>query len=247
MIKPELIYKGSLNPEDIIIEKLTSSSLRLSKEDSAIIESDWQLKKQVAIDKNRKLWNAYSHRLESLKALDNQKIVLRYSLLEYKIRDGMMAIPNYFEREKHQWQKGVFLGATVRTSDNMCLYLELSGRSFNNNRYELIGGILEPDKSVENGQEIFNEMLVELEEEALISKVDVKEVVLNLIYFGSRTNIGMHFDIELRSNLADVINNFNKGNPDTEVKNLLYCETKDWKQVLESMSENKQFIARELF
>jgi hypothetical protein len=246
MITPILLYKGQLKLKDIRIKPLAASSLKLSDKDLQYINDDWQRKLILSKDKKKSLWNGLSHRLENIEKIDNG-VELEFSLMEYKIRDGMLAIPKYWKRSIDQWRRGVFMGATVVTSDDKYLYLELSGESFNNNRYEIIGGILEPEKPIITSEDIFNEMLVELSEEALVPKDSVDNITLDLIYYAHKTNVGLYFTITLIDDLKTIQNRFFNGDPDVEVKSLCWCNATQWSNILKDMSSDKKFIAEQLF
>ena len=239
---PRILVTGKFLPSDF--EVSISESTR--KVDPAIedqLEGIWQEKVKTAKEKGQNCYNGISYRLNSITE-QGTKVVLDFGTLEYKVRDGLIAIPQYYNLPEDYYRKGCFSCASIKTSDDRYLMVELSGKSLNKNGVDLIGGIMETNVSMESGKSIFQSLYNELEEEAGIEEKDMQESYLQTIYLASGTNVAFYFEITLNISSRELLERF-KGNKDADIKSLCIYTKEEYIEVLKKhKSMNKQFTAK---
>ena len=141
MKDPEILALGKYMPSDLSVS-VSKSNRKIDSIIEGKLETIWETKKKKA-DKNGQIcYNGLSYRLNFLKKLEN-KIALNFGIIEYKLRTGLVVIPEYFELSEEFYQKGCYTGATVKTSDGRYLMVELSEKSMNLNGIDLLGGVIE--------------------------------------------------------------------------------------------------------
>lgn len=239
---PRILINGKFTPRDLIVS--VSESMR--KVDPAIegqLDALWEAKKKKADENGQSCYNGISYRLNSIQERDG-KVTVDFGAFEYKVRDGLIAIPEYFDLPEEYYRKGCFSTATVRTSDGLYVMAELSGKSMNENAVDLIGGIMETNIAFDSGGDIFRSFYDELEEEAGIKEGDVQECFLKAVYLEARTNVAFYFEVVLDVSSIDLLERF-KENQDGDIRGLRMYTRKEYLDVLEHhRSPNKQFIAR---
>lgn len=233
---------GTFSPANLAVS--VSASTR--KVDSAIeeqLESIWEEKTLKAKEQGQILYNGMSYRLNSLEE-NGGRIRLDFGTLEYKVRDGLIAIPKYFEQPEDHYRRGCFSTATVKTSDGYYLMVELSGKSMNENKFELIGGIMETTITMRSGMDIFQSFYNELLEEAGIDNADIDECSLKAIYLETRTNVGFYFEVTTNTSAGELIKRF-QNNQDQDIKQLHALTRVEYLKTLNNHpSPNKSFIAQ---
>jgi hypothetical protein len=242
MIHPQILALGKFSAENLIIS--TSPSTR--KIDPTIenqLDALWEAKVKLATEKGLNLYNGVSYRLNSFKQENNQLLV-DLGTIEYKVRDGLVQIPEYFNLPSEYYRNGCYTGATVKTADGHYLMVELSGKSMNPNKTDLIGGILETPPDVEKGQDIFNAFLRELEEEAVVKEDEVNELYLRSIYLDHKTNIAFHFEVSLKLTAGEILERFKRETKDQDIKTLLTLTRDEYLKALQEHNAGKQLVGK---
>jgi hypothetical protein len=177
--------------------------------------------------------------------VEGNQIRIDFGLLEYKARQALPTIPGYFDLPDEYYRKGCYSGATVKSSDGRYLIVELSGKSMNMNRIDVLGGIIEKPTEIVNGGDVFKALYDELEEEGCIRLADIEESYLRAIYMEAKTNIGFYFEILLGISSKEVLERFDREMDDQDIKSLQSLTYEEYMHVLhtETNSAGKQLMA----
>lgn len=242
MENPKILVLGKYLPSDLLVS-VSESNRKIDSIIEGKLETIWEAKKKKADENGQICYNGLSYRLNSLKKLEN-KIALDFGIIEYKVRTGLVVIPEYFELPEEFYQKGCYTGATIKTLDGRYLMVELSGKSMNLNGVDLLGGVMETIMEMQTGEDIFQSLYSELEEESCIQKNDIEKSYLRAIFLSFNTYVGFYFEISLNISLEKLLNRFKKNNKDIDVKSLKDFSRDEYIEILRNhKSKNKQFIA----
>lgn len=242
MENPEILALGKYLPSDLAVS-VSQSNRKIDPEIESKLEAIWEAKKKKADENGQVCYNGLSYRLNSLKKADN-KIILDFGIFEYKARTGLIVIPEYFNLSEEFYHKGCFSSATVKTNDDRYIMVELSGKSMNLNDVDFLGGVMETTTEMKTGENIFQSLYFELEEEACISKNEISESYLRMIFLTQHTYVGFYFEVSLNVSSKELLNRFQKENKDIDIKLLKDFSRDDYIKVLKNhKSKNKQFIA----
>lgn len=242
MIDPQILTIGKFSPENLIVS-IHPSNRKINPAIENQLEDLWEAKVKLAAEKGLNLYNGISYRLNSFKE-DDEKLLVDLGKIEYKVRDGLVQIPEYFNLDSEYYRNGCYTGATVKTADDRYLMVELSGKSMNQNKTDLIGGILETPPDVTNGQDIFNSFLRELEEEAVVKKDEVSELYLRSIYLDHKTNIAFHFEASLKLTASEILERFKRETKDQDIKTLIVLTKTDYTEALQNHNPGKQLVGK---
>ena len=242
MERPRILATGKYKPSDLQIV-VSESTRKIQPQVENKLEAIWQAKVKKAEEKGQVCYNGISYRLNSLKEEGGQ-LILNLGTLEYKVRDSLTAIPEYFDLSEEYFRKGCFTSASIKTSDNLYLMAELTGKSMNPNSIDLIGGIMETDIDMEIGNDVFKSLYKELEEEAGITQKDINECYLQTIYLEYKTNVAFYFEVILNVTAEELVERF-KNNKDGDIKSLRVFTREEYINVLNHHPRiNKQFTAK---
>ncbi len=241
-MEPKILSSGEFSPDDISIS-ISPSNRIIDKKIEDEIEKVWTRMMMRAKEKGLNLYNGISYRLNSLEQKGNI-LKIDLSTFEYKIRDGLIAIPEYFNLPEEYWRKGCFTAATVKTSDWKYLMVELSGKSMNTNTIDLLGGVIEFPPEIKTGGDIFKSLYSELEEEAFVNRIDIEECFLKTIFLERRHNIGFYFEVILNISSKKLIERYTKSNMDVDIKSVKFFGRDEYLKTLCKHNPNKQLIAK---
>ena len=240
-MKPKILLTGKFQPDDLDVS-VSESTRKVDLNIENQLESIWQKQVKHAKDKDLTLYNGTSYRLNSIQE-SKGKVKLDFGTLEYKVRDGLIDISEYFDLPEEYYRKGCFTSASIKTSDNHYLMVELSGKSMNKYKIDIIGGIMETNVGMNTGYDIFKSLYNEMEEEAGIIKREIKDSYLQTIYLTDRTNIGFYFEVVLSVSSAELLERF-KENNDKDIKSLcVYTREEYINKLRNHNSLNKKLIA----
>lgn len=238
---PKTLIIGEYFPDNLKVS-LNDSTRVIDKEIEAKLESFWIEKKKRADENGQICYNGTSYRLNLIATEDNC-INLNFGTLEYKVRSSFKDIINLSEIIEDLYPKGCYSGATVKTKDDNYLMVELSGKSMNPNKVDLLGGLMETNLKMENGEDIFNSLYMELEEEACLRKKDIKEKYLRSIYLDTYGNVGFYFEVSLDLSSEILLERFKSESKDVDIKNLKCLSKDEYIEVLKNhMSKDKNKI-----
>ncbi len=237
---PKILLKGKFRPEDLIVS-VSESNRKINPEIEAKLEAIWEEKKKRADENGQNCYNGISYRVNSL-TQQKGKIIIDFGTFEYKVRDGLIDVPEYFDLPEAYWRKGALTGGSVKTLDDRYAMVELSGKSMNKNRIDLPGGIMETNIPMNSGEDVFESFYVELEEEIGVMKEDIQECFLKVILIEKKTNVGFYFEVLLKLTAAELEERF-KSNQDQDIKKILFFTKVEYLETLKQHSSpNKQLI-----
>ncbi len=241
MVKPIILAQGKFKPEDIAVT-VSESSRKIDPEIESQIEQLWEKKLQGAQEKGQKIYNGLSYRLNSLKS-EHGKLDLDFGVFDFKTRECLLEAEGYFDLSEDFWRKGCHTLATVKTSDSKYLLVDLSGKSMNLNKTVLLGGIMETEPPIKVGEDLFESLFRELEEEAFIKRSEIVSCLLKLVYINSKTNVGFYFEVPLNISSIDLEDRFNSSEKEIDIKSLKILSREEYLNILKNHNENKQFLA----
>jgi hypothetical protein len=239
---PRILVRGKFGPEDLLVS-VSASNRKIDPGCEGQLDALWEAKKKKADEEGKNCYNGVSYRLNALEERKG-KVVVDFGTFEYKVRDGLIAIPEYFELPEEYYRKGCFSTATVKTSDGYYLMAELSGKSMNENRIELIGGIMETNIAFSSGEDTFRSFYDELEEEAGVRENDIATCTLTAIFLEESTNVGFYFEVILNVSSDELLKRFQK-NQDQDMRALRICLLSEYRDILHHHRDpSKPFIAQ---
>jgi hypothetical protein len=183
----EVLALGEYKPADLKVS-VSESTRKIDPVVEGKLEAVWEAKKKKADESGKICYNGLSYRLNSLEKVGSG-ISVDFGIIEYKVRDGLIEIPEYFNLSEEFYRKGCYSMASVRTADDRYLMVELSGKSMNKNETDLLGGIMETKIEAKTGNDVFQAILEELEEEGCIHTADIAKIYLRSIFLGFNTNV----------------------------------------------------------
>ncbi len=241
---PKLLVSGKYKPEDLIVS-VNPSNRHIDPSIEAQLEEIWNEKVRKAEEAGKICYNGISYRLNDIQVKDG-KVFIDFGTFEYKVRDGLIVIPEYFDLSEEYYRKGCFTTASIKTSDDLYLMVELSGKSMNENTIDLVGGIMETDTEINTGADVFKSFYKELAEEVGVTENDINTVYLNAIYLEHRTNIGFYFEVVLKRTYEERIVRFSD-NGDIDIKSIRAFSRDQYIETLNNhRSPNKPFVAKML-
>ena len=236
---PKILIAGKFDPNDLIVS-VSESTRKIDPFVEGKLDAVWEEKVKNAEEKGKNCYNGLSYRLNSFVEKDG-KVVFDFGIIDYKTRDGLIAIPEYFNLPSEYYRMGCFVCSSVRTSDDRYLMVELSGKSMNPNTTEQIGGIMETNIEMKSGNDIFQALYNELEEEAEIKLGDIRECNLRTIYLTDKSNVAFYFEIILNMSSSVLLERF-KNNNDADIKSLCVYTREEYLNALKNHNSlNKQF------
>ena len=242
MNKVKVLALGKFTSENLLVS-INDSTRKINSKVEDQVDALWEEKKKKADNEGRVCFNGISYRLNFL-SLDDQNIVINFGLLEYKARHVLSNIPGYHELHEEYYHKGCYTGATVKTSDNKFLIVELSGKSMNTFMVDMLGGIMEKPSEIETGKDVFDCIYVELKEEACITERDIQECYLRSIFLTPNTHVCFYFELTLNVSSETLINRFSSENRDQDIKSLKVLSQEEYTSFLKTHSSpTKQFIS----
>lgn len=241
MINAQILAAGKFHFADLVVS--VSESTRLI--DTAIerqIEQLWQAKLKKAEENNQHIYNGLSYRLNTLRQEGNV-LKLDFGVNDFKTVACLIEVPGYFELHPDYYRKSCHTLATVKTSDDKYIMVELSGKSMNVNSVDFLGGVMETNIPMTSGEAIFESLYAELAEEAAVQRADIKDSYLSLVYLNPKTSIGFYFEVTLNISAAALLERFTSEVSDADIHSLKAFSRSEYIDVLQKHNVNKQFIA----
>lgn len=242
MKKCKVLALGKFFPEDLFVS-VNESTRKINSAVEAQVDSLWESKKEKAVEEGRTCYNGISYRLNSLEKKDS-KLFIEFGLLEYKARSTLQMISRYLNLSEEYHHHGSYSGASVKTADNKYLIVELSGKSMNTFTVDMLGGIIEKPPEIENGEDVFDCLYTELEEEACIKRTDMREFYLRSIFLTPNTHSCFYFEVILQIMSEEILKRFALETEDKDIKSLKALSKEQYFDFLKNHeSHTKQFIS----
>ena len=190
------------------------------------------------------LKNGISYRLNSI-VENGRTLTIDFGTTEYKVRHGFLNISEYSNLSEELFCKSCSCSATIRTSDELYVMVELTGRSMNTNSIDLVGGIMETDLEIHTGNDVFNSFFKELKEEIGVVENDIDDVYLQTIFLEHSANVCFYFELILKINSEELLSRFISCNDkDIDIKSIQTFNRSEYQEVLNNhQSKNKHLIA----
>lgn len=237
----KVLVLGKFQPEDLVVS-VGESNRKINPVVEAKVDEIWEIKKKEAEKLGQICYNGISYRVNYLEQRGD-KIHIDFGTIEFKTRMCLMNVPEYLNLPEEYYKKCCFSGATVRTSDGLYVMVELSGKSMNKNKIDLLGGIIEKPLDIKDGDDLFDSILSELKEEACINKQDIKECYLRAIYSTVKTDVGFYFEVTLNISSTEILNRFKLENHDQDIKSINFFKRDEYIKILENFNESKRLIS----
>lgn len=109
---PRILVTGKFNPEDLIVS-VNPSNRHIDQSVEAQLEDIWKEKVRKAEEAGKVCYNGLSYRLNTIQEEDG-KVFIDFGTFEYKVRDGLIAIPEYFNLSEEYYRKGCFTTASIK-------------------------------------------------------------------------------------------------------------------------------------
>lgn len=241
-IEPRILAYGRFLPQDILVS-INPSNRKTDPEIESQIENLWHSRLALAQEQEKVCYNGLSYRLNTLTRA-GEKIIVDLAEIEYKVRECIVSIPEYWSLNDDYYCKGCHTGATIKTSDDRYLMIELSGKSMNINTVDVLGGVLEIPPRIISGDDIFESLYRELEEEGCIKKEDIAECYVRLVYLSHRTLVGFHFEVTIKPTAEELFKRFVHMHADQDVRSLLHYAKDEYLKVLCAHNPSKQIVAQ---
>lgn len=241
-MEPKILASGKFSPNDLLVT-ISESNRMIDPFVESKIEAVWGNMVKNAEENKLNLYNGISYRLNSFEECDG-KLLIDLGTFEYKVRDGLLQIPEYFNLSEPYWRKGCFTQATIRTADRHYLIAELSGKSMNTNTTDLIGGVVEVPPEIEDGDGIFNSLHTELREESLIYLTDIAKCSLKAVFITNNHNVGFYFEVVLKISSEELSERYGCTDMDVDIKSIKSLSREGYLETLHThRSPNKKLIA----
>src|SRR4051812_5413586 len=91
---PKILVQGKFKPEDLEVS-VSESTRKIDPKVEAQLQGVWEAMQKRAEEKGKVCYNGLSYRLNTFEEKAG-KIHLNFGIIEYKVRDGLIAIPEYF-------------------------------------------------------------------------------------------------------------------------------------------------------
>jgi hypothetical protein len=251
MINPRILARGTFLPGDIDVTYNDVSNRATTPEIERAIDEHWEVFFREAKAAGKSIWNGVTYRVNDLKVADDGKLNVEFAPIDFKTRESVLSIPNYYELPERFWRKGATVGSFVKTVDNFYVFVALSGRSVSmanpNKKVSLIGGVLDEDVPVRASKDIYETMYKEFEEESAVPRDRVKRCILDSVYLSPSTNIGFHFIIDLFETKEEVEARFKAESQDDDIAGLLFVAEADMPAQLRKMGGMIAFLGEVYF
>lgn len=241
MITPRILASGMFTPSDLHIT-VAASNRKIDPATESQLNTAWESMVRQSQQEGRLLYNGSSYRLNSF-VHTNGTLKLELAPFDYKIRDGLIRIPNYFTLDEPYYRKGCYATATVRTADGAYLMVRLSGKSMSTLKIDNIGGIVDAEPPITSGSGLFAALYKEFAEEALITEQDISRCYLRAMLLEQLTNVGFYFEVTLRVTAKDIIARQDHGELDQEIASVLVLSRDEYITTLQKADASKQLIA----
>lgn len=239
---PRILALGRFHSRDLVTTT-SESNRKINPLIEDQIENTWEAKVKRVNEQGKIIYNGLFYRLNSLKE-ENEKLFLDFGTIDYKTSDSLINIPEYFELPEPFYRKGCYTAATVKTSDDRYLMVELSGKSLNENTIDQLGGVMETDPRNETGDDVFQSLYKELEEEGHITEKDIQSAFLRAVFVARRTNVAFYFEVILNVSSDDLLARFESMKKDIDIKSLKSLSRQEYIDILLDHNANKQLMAQ---
>lgn len=232
--EPKIIFDKKLKITEIKPNKI-KSSLIIPDYIKNKIDQKWQEMEITAKEKEATLFNGQTYRLESIKKTNNE-YTLNVSLINFKERRCL----EYLEKESDLGDissNGLAIGGFLKTLEGDYIFGALTGKSFNHNKADFIGGIV--DSRIElTSAGLWNKFLEEIEEETGLNAKHISDGIYLGIIKTQVDNCVLLCSAKIQLTKLEITKIFNTS-LDHEMKGLEFVSATDLENYLNKLGGYK--------
>lgn len=221
---PKIIFKATIPVQQIKIKRINSSSREINTELETKLKMVWENTLKKAKEEGARAWDSQMYRLENSEYSDNS-LFLSISTIPYSIATSTTDYKKEIIAlgEKY-YTNGLFVSSLVKTKDNKFIFGNLSGNTINQNKIDLVGGVLSQDeRQLESGNDLLEVLLTELTEEINVSRNEVSLSNVIGMIMTDKFQISIVFSTELNITSEKVKSKYELHN-DNEFKELIFID-----------------------
>lgn len=182
MLQPKILIKGIFYPKNIRVNFENKSNRKVDSEIESRIDSIWDRVHNEAREQGKLTFNGKIYRLNNYH-VSNSQLEITFSQIEYKTRIGIIEqMDKVLSLGEDYLHKNVAIGGLIKTADNKYVFGIKSGKTMNQSKEDIIGGMVEPDFKITSGEMLIEENFREIKEELNVDKELVQDLhVIGLV------------------------------------------------------------------
>ncbi len=229
VIDYRIIFNSDITFDIVTIKEISSTRL-IDPVLEKLCRKRWREILNDAKNQRKKIWDSDVYRFESAIWKDNI-LQLNVSTIPFSIR---LSMNNFTDTVNMLGMKyaplGMYTSCFVVTADGQYLFIEKSNSYYSNRKMAFIGGILSKTESIlQNGSDLFNEAIREIQEELDLYSIGVQTNILKAGYITENYNVCLLFEVKLNISLKDIQKNF-KASCEKETANIVDVARADLSQ-----------------
>jgi predicted NUDIX family NTP pyrophosphohydrolase len=211
----EILVNLRIPAGKVEIENQSESSAKVPPLYSEALEDHWAEIVEYKNSIGTRIWNSDLYRLEDFK-LKGEKLLLKVSTVETKAVLVFCRFCQKHEFHEMYWPKNMFVAGIVETSDSVCLFGRLSGKTLGGKgKVDMLGGALSKQEiALAGGRDLETALLDEFNEEFGVTVDQVESCWLRGLVLSEVMSIGVIFEIKLGITHAEVLECFEQTNDD---------------------------------
>jgi|GEM_PF-2158822 len=244
-MQPTIILKRSFNIGSIAVKFNAVTQWQC---DSAIKEKAdtvWQKKVGDYKAKGITVWDGDTYRLDNLaqvSSVKEEQILLALSIIKYRYVSTYPDFLDYYDAHPESNPHHVSIGAMLKTSDGFWVFGERGKSSTSTTNIDLIGGGLNKSElEINNGADIYRQLLNELHEEAGILPSIISSCEGIGILHSSVSNVLIIAKVQLNVDSSKLKGIFIKRTED-EMQDLVFIEDSKVKEYMKGMTSYRALI-----
>lgn len=219
-MEPTILTSNKYSHEEIIVNYNEISKRKIDTELEEKVDKFWLEFYKQAIKENKIIFDGESYRLDGFEE-NSGKLVIEMSKIKFSKRLPLSRVDGVWNYSNDYQQNGLAIGGFIKTKDNKYIFGVKSGDTISKQTVDFIGGMLEDEHIPQNGQDLFNVNIREIEEEAGIDKSFINTInLIGLIRSKSTTIVLLTF-IELNLSENEVKKIFSVRH-DSEMSDLIF-------------------------
>lgn len=236
---PKILFKSEHKYDQITINH-TKSTRAIDQDLETIFKQNWIEITQNAKKQDMQIWDSILYRLEKFEI--KQKLIMEFSEINFSTtKSANKYIDILIQKGEKYFIKSIFSSIIIKTADNKFILGKKSRKYMHNVDLTFIGGVLSKDEHlIENGKDLFQSALNEVQEE-----LNIKCPIDNLTLLGGiLTELGkcsLVFYLFVSMNSGEIKKNFAYRN-DEELEDILILSEEDFKDHIANMDNSKQLI-----
>ena len=195
--KYQVLFQGDFKAKNVSFQEIPSSR----KIDPALEEQcqeAWRTMLEKAKKEGKSIWDSEVYRFEKAE-LKKGTLQIEVSTIPFSVRYPMNKYtevlnvlgPDYFAH-------GLYSSALVKTIDDVYCFIEKSDKYVSRKTVPFIGGVMsKSEKVIGSGDELFDQLVREIEEEIGVDVDQIKSTTLKAAYRNLRHNVCLVYEVVL--------------------------------------------------